>query len=117
MYNENEKKVEINLKISKLAKIDWRDISVVAVEQLFGDEKVSCLAGVVWVPEHVLVPVRAHGRRRPAWDYSGVLPAISAASLACCCKSWTFNVTISCVTTINLIERFLIKLVSVWMGI
>lgn len=78
-------------KIAKLTKIDWRNISGVAVKQLFGDNEVSRLARVVRIPEHVLLTLRTQARRGPAWYYSRVLPSISATSCGCCCKSCTFN--------------------------
>lgn len=45
------------LKVSKLSEVHGRDVSVVAIEKLLGENQVGSLAGMVRIPEHVLVPI------------------------------------------------------------
>lgn len=58
---ENHEGHEINktLKVSKLAKINGRNESGVSINKLISKYQVSSLTGMIWIPEHMLVPVRA----------------------------------------------------------
>lgn len=78
------RRYRLQLVVSKLPEIHWRNDSFVSIKQFFGEYKVGSFTWMVGIPEYMHGPIRTHARCWTTWNYSCKLATISTTSFTCC---------------------------------